>query len=140
HPKGTAPRPMGHPQRTDVRPPGRGLRTVRTVAELRTALAPARREGLRIGLVPTMGALHEGHTSLISGAREACDVVVVSLFVNPTQFDEASDLERYPRQEQRDAQAAARAGADVLFAPAVEEVYPEGFATSIEVAGLTDRL
>jgi len=113
---------------------------VRTVAELRAVLAPARREGLRIALVPTMGALHAGHISLVERARATCDVVVVSLFVNPAQFDDASDLERYPRQERRDAELAAQAGADVLFAPAVDEVYPAGFATSVEVAGLTEKL
>jgi pantoate--beta-alanine ligase len=116
------------------------MKTVRTVAELRSQLAPARREGLRIGLVPTMGALHEGHLSLIRHARERCDRVVVSLFVNPVQFNERSDLERYPRRERDDARAAAEAGADVLFAPSVEEVYPPGFATTVEVLGLTDRL
>jgi pantoate--beta-alanine ligase len=113
---------------------------VRTVPELRSALAPARREGLRIGLVATMGALHDGHLSLIRRAREQCDRVVVSLFVNPAQFNERSDLERYPRPEQADAALAAAAGADLLFAPAVDEVYPPGFATAVEVLGLTDRL
>jgi pantoate--beta-alanine ligase len=116
------------------------MRIVRTVAELRAALEPARRAGKRIGLVPTMGALHGGHLSLVALARSGCDVVVTSLFVNPSQFDERADLERYPRQEQRDAALAARAGTDVLFAPSVEEVYPPGFATSVEVAGVTDRL
>jgi pantoate--beta-alanine ligase len=116
------------------------MRHVRTVAELRAALAPSRREGLTIGLVPTMGALHEGHLSLIRHARERCDVVVVSLFVNPAQFNERADLERYPRDERRDAELAAAAGADLLFAPSVEEVYPSGFATSVEVLGLTERL
>jgi pantoate--beta-alanine ligase len=116
------------------------MRTVRTVAELRATLAPARAEGLRIGLVPTMGALHEGHLSLIRRAREQCDRVVVSLFVNPAQFNEHSDLARYPRQEARDALLAAGAGADVLFAPSVEEVYPPGFATTVEVLGITERL
>jgi pantoate--beta-alanine ligase len=114
--------------------------TVRSVAELRAVLAPARREGRSIGLVPTMGALHDGHLSLIAGAREQCDVVVVSLFVNPAQFNERADLERYPRDEDRDTAAAAAAGADVLFAPSVEEVYPQGFATSVEVLGVTERL
>jgi pantoate--beta-alanine ligase len=113
---------------------------VRTVAELRSALSPARREGLTIGLVPTMGALHEGHLSLVRHAREQCDRVVVSLFVNPSQFNERADLERYPRREHDDAALAARAGADVLFAPSAEEVYPPGFATAVEVLGLTDRL
>ncbi|HEV3319277.1 MAG TPA: pantoate--beta-alanine ligase [Solirubrobacteraceae bacterium] len=116
------------------------MRTVRTVTELRSALAPDRRTGHTIGLVPTMGALHEGHLSLIRHARAHCDVVVVSLFVNPSQFDERADLERYPRQEERDGTLAARAGADVLFAPPVEEVYPAGFATSVEVLGVTERL
>ena len=113
---------------------------VRTVAELRAALAPARRGGLTIGLVPTMGALHDGHLSLIGRAREQCDVVVVSLFVNPAQFNERADLERYPRDERRDAELAAAAGADLLFAPSVDEVYPSGFATTVEVLGLTERL
>jgi pantoate--beta-alanine ligase len=116
------------------------MRTVRAVEELRLALAPARRAAEKIGLVPTMGALHDGHLSLIRRARRECDVVVVSLFVNPAQFDELADLERYPRSEQRDAQLAAECGADILFAPSTEEVYPPGFATSVEVLGLTDRL
>ncbi len=116
------------------------MRTVRTVAALRSALAPSRREELRIGLVPTMGALHDGHLSLIRHAREHCDLVVVSLFVNPAQFNERSDLERYPRDELLDAELAAQAGADVLFAPSVEEVYPAGFATSVEVLGVSERL
>jgi pantoate--beta-alanine ligase len=116
------------------------MRTVRTVAELRSALSPARLEGLTIGLVPTMGALHEGHLSLVRRAREQCDRVVVSLFVNPAQFNERADLERYPRDERRDCALAAGAGADILFAPSAEEVYPRGFATSVEVLGVTERL
>jgi len=115
------------------------MSTVRTVAELRHALAPARRAGATIGLVPTMGALHRGHVSLIERARERCDVVVVSLFVNPAQFDERADLERYPREEARDAELAAAAGGDLLFAPSAEEVYPQGFATSVEVLGVSER-
>jgi pantoate--beta-alanine ligase len=113
---------------------------VRTVAELRSVIAAARRDGLTIGLVPTMGALHEGHLALIRSAREQCDVVVVSVFVNPSQFDERSDLDRYPRSESDDATAAAGAGAQIVFAPPVEEVYPAGFATAVEVIGVTDRL
>jgi pantoate--beta-alanine ligase len=116
------------------------MRTVRTVNELRSSLEQTRREGRTIGLVPTMGALHDGHLSLISRAREHCDVVVVSLFVNPAQFNERADLERYPRDERHDADLAAAAGADVLFAPSVEEVYPAGFATTVEVLGVTERL
>jgi pantoate--beta-alanine ligase len=114
--------------------------TLRTVRELRAALAPTRREELPIGLVPTMGALHEGHLSLIRRARAECDTVVVSVFVNPAQFDDGGDLERYPRQEARDAELAAEAGADLVFAPSVQEVYPAGFATQVQVLGLTERL
>jgi pantoate--beta-alanine ligase len=116
------------------------VRTVRTVAEVRGALRDARRAERTIGLVPTMGALHEGHLSLIRAARAENDVVVVSLFVNPAQFDEAADLAAYPRDEARDAAAAEAAGADVLFAPPAHEVYPPGFATKVHVAGLTEHL
>jgi pantoate--beta-alanine ligase len=113
---------------------------IRRVDELRAALEPFRSSHRAIGLVPTMGALHDGHLSLIRRAREECDVVVVSLFVNPTQFNEAADLERYPRDERRDRALAQMAGADLLFAPPAGEVYPQGFSTSVEVLGLTDRL
>jgi pantoate--beta-alanine ligase len=116
------------------------MRTVRTVAELREALRPARREERVIGLVPTMGALHEGHLSLVRHARATCDVVVVSLFVNPAQFNEAGDLAAYPRAEERDAALVAEIGADLLFAPAPDEVYPPGFATTVHVSGLTETL
>ncbi len=116
------------------------MRIVRSVGDLRAALAPDRGAGCTIGLVPTMGALHEGHLSLIRRAREQCDRVVVSLFVNPAQFNERSDLERYPRQPRHDSDLAAQAGAEVLFAPSVEEVYPPGFATTVEVLGITERL
>ncbi len=116
------------------------MRTLQTVGELRTALELPREEGLRIGLVPTMGAFHEGHLSLIRRARAECDVVVVSLFVNPKQFNEAGDLRAYPRDESRDTALAIDLGVDYLFMPAQEEVYPAGFATTVSVAGLTDRL
>jgi pantoate--beta-alanine ligase len=116
------------------------MKTVRTVAELRATLAAPRRGGARIGLVPTMGALHAGHLALIARAREECDTVVMSLFVNPSQFDEASDLAAYPRDEARDAALATEAGVDVLFAPSAQEVFPEGFSTTVSVAGLTERL
>ncbi|MEA2390587.1 MAG: pantoate--beta-alanine ligase [Solirubrobacteraceae bacterium] len=116
------------------------MRTVRTVSELRTALAGPRADGRSVGLVPTMGALHPGHGALIERARAACDVVVVSLFVNPTQFDEGADLAAYPRDERADAAFAARAGADVLFAPGADEVYPPGFATRVTVDGLSEPL
>jgi pantoate--beta-alanine ligase len=116
------------------------MKTVRSVSELREHLAETRRAGHTIGLVPTMGAFHAGHLSLMRRAREACDVVVVSLFVNPAQFNEASDLDAYPRDEARDAQLAAGQGVDYLFAPEVSEVYPDGFSTSVAVRGLTDGL
>jgi pantoate--beta-alanine ligase len=117
------------------------MRTLRTVPGLRTALAPARRSQRSIGLVPTMGALHEGHLSLIRRAREQCNEVVVSLFVNPSQFEDADDLAAYPRDEQRDAALAGEAGADILFAPPPEIVYPPGFSTEVRVGGpLTETL
>jgi pantoate--beta-alanine ligase len=109
------------------------MKIVRTKAELREALAGPRREGKRIGLVPTMGYFHEGHLSLMRGARPDCDVVVVSLFVNPTQFGLGEDLDAYPRDEDRDAELAALEGVDLLWLPDAEEIYPEGFATAVEV-------
>jgi pantoate--beta-alanine ligase len=114
------------------------MRLLRTVSELRAALRPLRGEGSTIGLVPTMGYLHEGHLSLVRRARAECDVVVVSLFVNPAQFGPGEDLEAYPRDERRDSALAEAEGADLLFAPSTEEVYPEGFATSVAVGGLTE--
>jgi pantoate--beta-alanine ligase len=114
--------------------------TIRSVAELRAALAPARRAGRTIGLVPTMGALHEGHLSLIRRARANCDVVVMSLFVNPTQFNEQTDLNAYPRDERRDARLAEHERVDYMFAPPVQEVYPNGFATTVTVSELTETL
>lgn len=117
------------------------MRILRTVAELREELRPARRREATIGLVPTMGFLHEGHLSLLRQARAECDVVVLSLFVNPTQFNQVSDLATYPRDEARDAELAAAAGVDVLFAPAADEVYPADFSTSVQIAGrLTETL
>jgi pantoate--beta-alanine ligase len=103
--------------------------------ELRSALAPARREGATIGLVPTMGFLHEGHVSLLRAARAECEVVVMSLFVNPTQFGPSEDLDRYPRDEERDLRVAGEAGVDFVYAPPADAVYPEGFSTHVEVAG-----
>jgi pantoate--beta-alanine ligase len=110
------------------------VRIVRTRSELREALAEPRREGKRIGLVPTMGYFHDGHLSLMRGAREDCDVVVVSLFVNPTQFGPGEDLDSYPRDEDRDAELAALERVDLLWTPDAEQMYPEGFATSVDVA------
>jgi len=111
------------------------VRTLRTVAEVRTALRPARREERTIALVPTMGALHAGHLALVERARGECDEVVVSLFVNPTQFGDPDDLATYPRDEDRDAVLAAEAGADLLFAPGAGELYPPGFATHVALEG-----
>jgi pantoate--beta-alanine ligase len=110
------------------------MKTVRTRRELREALAAPRREEKRIGLVPTMGYFHDGHLSLMRQAREDCDVVVVSLFVNPAQFGPGEDLDAYPRDEDRDAELAALEGVDLLWMPDGEEMYPNGFATSVEVA------
>ena len=104
------------------------MRIVRTIPALRLALGAG-----RIGLVPTMGAFHEGHLSLMRAARAECDIVVVSLFVNPAQFAASEDLGRYPRAEERDAELAEEAGVDILFVPSVEELYPEGFATWVDV-------
>jgi pantoate--beta-alanine ligase len=110
------------------------LKVCRTIAELRAELAP-RRSG-SIGLVPTMGALHEGHLSLLRAARAECGLVVMSLFVNPAQFGDESDLERYPRDETRDLALAEDAGVDLVFAPSAEEMYPPGFQTWVEVTEL----
>ncbi|HEU4943959.1 MAG TPA: pantoate--beta-alanine ligase, partial [Solirubrobacterales bacterium] len=111
------------------------VKLLRGKGELRTTLEPARRQGRSIGLVPTMGYLHEGHLSLLRAARAECDVVVMSLFVNPAQFGPGEDLDRYPRDEERDLRLAAEAGADFVYAPPVEAVYPEGFSTYVEVEG-----
>jgi pantoate--beta-alanine ligase len=117
------------------------VKVARTRNELREALVPARREGRTVGLVPTMGYLHEGHLSLLEAARRRCDVTVMSLFVNPAQFGPSEDLASYPRDETRDLEFASGAGVDLVYAPSAEEVYPEGFATTVEVGGrLTDVL
>jgi pantoate--beta-alanine ligase len=108
------------------------MRIVRTIAELPQAES--------VGLVPTMGAFHAGHLALFEAARAENDVVVVSLFVNPAQFGASEDLDRYPRDEERDAQLAEEAGVDVLFAPSSEEMYPEGFGTWVDVGELGERM
>src|SRR5580698_861266 len=104
------------------------MKTVRTVADVRGVLRPFRSSST-IGLVPTMGAFHDGHIALFRAARVESDQVVASLFVNPTQFGDPADLAAYPRDEARDARLTADAGVDFLFAPTVEEIYPAGFAT-----------
>ena len=116
------------------------MRTLRTIAAVRAHVAAARQAGRSVALVPTMGAFHAGHEALMRAAREQCDDVVVSLFVNPAQFDEPGDLAGYPRSEARDAAVAAELGIDALFAPAVGEIYPAGFATTVRVGGLADVL
>lgn len=116
------------------------MRTLRTITELREAVRAARDEGASVGLVPTMGAFHDGHLSLMRHAREQNGLVVVSLFVNPTQFGANEDLGSYPRDEARDAALAEAEGVDILFAPAASEIYPDGFATTIHVAGITEVL
>jgi len=116
------------------------MRIAETKQGLRAALAPARREERTIGLVPTMGYLHDGHVALFEAARSDCDLVVMSLFVNPAQFGPDEDLESYPRDRDRDVAIAAAAGVDLVYAPSVGEAYPPGFATSVEVEGLTEVL
>ena len=116
------------------------MRLVRTVAELRRALGVERLASRRIGFVPTMGALHEGHLSLARRARAECDVVVCSVFVNPTQFNDARDLEAYPRTEAADAALLDAAGVDIIFAPGVDEMYPEGSTTSVDVGDIAEPL
>jgi pantoate--beta-alanine ligase len=108
---------------------------VTTVAEVRARVAAARAEGKSIGFVPTMGALHEGHFALVRRAREECGYVVVSIFVNPTQFAPGTDFEKYPRDLAGDAAKAEAVGADLVFAPSVEEMYPPGDSTFVEVTG-----
>jgi len=109
------------------------MKVVRTIAELRALLEPG---GGSVGLVPTMGALHGGHLALLEAARAECDVVVMSLFVNPAQFGDPGELDRYPRDEARDLRLADEAGVDVVFAPSAEEMYPPGFQTWVEVSEL----
>ena len=115
-------------------------RVARTIAELRALVTVARRDGARIGFVPTMGAFHDGHLSLMRRAREECGFVVVSIFVNPTQFNEAADLANYPRDEARDLALAAGVGVDAVFAPEPSAMYPEGFSTYVTVTGVSEPL
>jgi pantoate--beta-alanine ligase len=111
------------------------MQVVRTKRDLRAALEPLRRDDRVLGLVPTMGALHEGHLSLLRAAREQCDSVVMTLFVNPAQFAPGEDLDAYPRDEARDFDLAEAEGVDLVYAPEPEEIYPLGFSTTVEVGG-----
>jgi pantoate--beta-alanine ligase len=116
------------------------VQIVRELAALRGALQDLRAGGRTVALVPTMGALHEGHLALVAEAQRRADAVAVSIFVNPKQFGPNEDLGRYPRQEAEDIAKLEAAGADLLWAPGVEQMYPTGFATAVSVAGLGDRL
>ncbi len=116
------------------------MKTIETIGEMQNAALSLRAEGLSIGLVPTMGAFHEGHLSLMRAARAENDRVIVSLFVNPAQFAPHEDLDRYPRNLGRDIELAQGEGVDIIFLPIVEEIYPEGFCSQITVTGLSDRL
>ncbi|MBC7951188.1 MAG: pantoate--beta-alanine ligase [Rhodospirillaceae bacterium] len=116
------------------------LDIVRSVADLRSRVKYWRDQGLSVAMVPTMGALHDGHLTLIRQGLELADRVVASVFVNPTQFGPNEDLSRYPRQEAKDAEALDGAGCHLLFAPKVEEMYPDGFATTITVKGVSQPL
>lgn len=116
------------------------VQTVRTLAELRATIAAWRRDGAVIAVVPTMGALHEGHLSLVRAALGRADRVIVTLFVNPKQFNSAADLAAYPRTEDDDAAKLAPLGAHMLYAPDAQEIYPEGFATTVSVSGVSEGL
>jgi pantoate--beta-alanine ligase len=116
------------------------MKTCSKVEEMRSACRAARRQGQRLGLVPTMGALHQGHLSLIRAARAQCDAVAVSIFVNPLQFGPKEDLATYPRTLERDCKLLEGEGVQVAFAPSIEEMYPQGAATYVTVEGLSDKL
>jgi pantoate--beta-alanine ligase len=116
------------------------LKTCTGIHEMRAASGAARRAGKRLGFIPTMGALHEGHLSLVRAARSSCDALAASIFVNPTQFAPNEDLEKYPRSFERDRELLGREGVELLFAPSVEEMYPAGAVTWVTVEGLSDKL
>jgi pantoate--beta-alanine ligase len=113
---------------------------LRTVAELRACVRGWKHEGATLGVVPTMGALHDGHLSLVQAAQRDCDRVIVTIFVNPKQFNNPDDLAKYPRTETADAALLAPLGVDAVFAPEADQVYPDGFASSVRVTGISERL
>ncbi len=116
------------------------MKVCSTIEEMRAACLAVRRDRARLGVVPTMGALHEGHLSLVRAARKSCDVVAASIFVNPTQFGPNEDLAKYPRSFERDCELLQKDEVQLLFAPSVEEMYPAGAVTWITVEGLSDKL
>ena len=116
------------------------MRTIVEIAEMQKAAEDARREGKRVGVVPTMGSLHAGHLSLMALARQRCNMLVTTLFVNPLQFGPTEDYERYPRNLQRDMELAAKAGTDILFTPDVRQMYPDGFKTIVEIPDVSSVL
>ena len=115
------------------------MHVIRSARQMAIVAQRLRRQGKRIGIVPTMGCLHEGHLSLIRAAVDANDVVIVTIFVNPLQFGPREDFRRYPRNLARDVRLVRRAGADIVFAPSVQEIYPAGFATTIDVGPIGER-
>jgi len=116
------------------------MQIFKTIAHIRSASRTGRREGKRLGFVPTMGALHDGHLSLVRAAKAQCDIVAASIFVNPTQFGPNEDFSKYPRTFERDCELFKKEGVDLLFAPPVEEMYPAGAVTYVTVEGMSDRL
>src|SRR5438552_14678471 len=116
------------------------MKICRTIQDMRAVCGIAHGTGKRLGLVPNMGALHEGHLSLVRAAKTQCDVVAVSIFVNPTQFGPSEDFSKYPRNFERDQQLLEKEGVDLVFAPSVDEMYPRGAVTYVTVEGLSERL
>lgn len=115
------------------------MKIINTVAEMQQISDNARRENKKVGVVPTMGFLHEGHLSLVRKAKSECEIVVTTLFVNPTQFGPNEDYEKYPRDLERDSVMAESAGADYLFCPSVLEMYPIGFSTDVKIKNITEK-
>ncbi len=116
------------------------MKIIETIQDMRLFVAQAKQQGLRIGLVPTMGSLHEGHLTLMRQAKKSCDVVVVSIFVNPTQFGPNEDYAKYPRDLTGDSEQASKAGVEVIFHPQAQEMYPKGYSSFIEIDGITQKL